>query len=224
MKVTRRRPEGGINAGVSPLTRGFTLLELLVALFVSAVMFALGYAALDQAARQQSRLQENQRSLADVQRAMRFLVQDFSQVVPRPVRDELGRTIEPALWLDPRQAGLVALTRSGQSLAIGEPRGRLLRVRYVIEDAALIRLTTPILDRTPASPAWRRQRILDNVAGLEIRALDSLGEWRDVWPQPGEMDADTRAITPLRVRPRAVELRLTLRDRGELRRVIEVTG
>jgi general secretion pathway protein J len=212
------------------LAQGFTLLELLVALFISAVMFSLGYAALNQAATQQSRLQETQQSLADLQRTMRFLSQDFAQLAPRQVRDELGRSVEPALLFDPRQSGVVTLTRGGQSLVFGEPRGRLLRVRYVIEGDVLVRLTTPVLDRTPASPPWRRQELIKNVAALEIRALDATDEWRDSWPSimpavAGAGPADVRSpIATLRIRPKAVELRLQLRDRGELRRLIEVTG
>ena len=47
-------------------TRGFTLLELLVALFVSAVMFAIGYAGLAQVAANRAQILESQRSLGDL--------------------------------------------------------------------------------------------------------------------------------------------------------------
>lgn len=211
------------------MTRGFTLLELLVAVFVSAVMFSLGYAALNQAVAQQDRLNAAQQSLSDVQRAVRLLSQDVMQMMPRPVRDELGRTLEPALILDPRQNSLMTLSRGGQSTALGESRGRLLRVRYVLEGGQLIRLSTPVLDRTAASPSWRRRVLLDGVEGLQIRALDSTGVWLESWPQQaalpqGSAIDESAALDRLRTRPRAIELRLLTREYGEIRRVLEVAG
>jgi general secretion pathway protein J len=72
-----------------PRAPGFTLLELLVALFVTAVMFAIGYGAITQALENRERVQVQQRRLNELQRAMRTLVQDFAQAVPRPVRDAI---------------------------------------------------------------------------------------------------------------------------------------
>jgi general secretion pathway protein J len=207
-------------------SRGFTLLELLVAVFVCAVMVALGYGALNQAASQRERLQSAEQSLINLQRAVQILSQDFAQLAARPVRDELGRAMEPALLLDPRQARGIALTRGGQSLILGEPRGRLLRVRYVLEGEQLIRLSTPVLDRTSASPPWRRRVLLDGVQSLQIRALGAdatLDSWSETWPL--NVSTNTANADPmLRVRPRAVEVRLRTLRYGDIRRVIEVTG
>src|SRR2546430_17329343 len=48
---------------VSPAGRGFTLLELLVALFIAAVMFAMGYAAISQAVTSRASLKQHQAQL-----------------------------------------------------------------------------------------------------------------------------------------------------------------
>ena len=118
---------------------------------------------------------------------------------------------------------------AGQSIGLGESRGRLLRVRYLLEGGQLIRLSTPILDRTAASPPWRRRVLLDGVEGLQIRAMDSTGAWLESWPQqsvaPQSSAAQELAVLErLRSRPRAIELRLLTREFGEIRRVLEVTG
>lgn len=205
---------------------GFTLLELLVAVFISAVMLTLGYGALNQAASQRDRLDNAQQSLTDLQRAIHLLTQDFAQMAPRPVRDELGRSVEPALQLDPRQSIGFSLTRGGQSLTFGSPRSRLLRVRYVLEGDQLLRLSSPILDRTAASPPWRRQVILQGVEGLQIRALGhnrTLDQWSDTWPLVAAGNSGA-GVSILRERPRAIELRLRTTRYGEIRRVIEVAG
>ncbi len=93
--------------------RGFTLIELLVALFVTAVMFAIGYGAITEALQNRDSVRQQQQRLNDLQRTMRMLTQDFSQVAPRPVRDVLGTGEEDALRADPRVATLVSLTRGG---------------------------------------------------------------------------------------------------------------
>ncbi len=87
--------------------RGFTLIELLVALFITAIVFVMGYGAIDQALKDQQSLTAQQARLTAVQNAMRVLVQDFTQLTPRPVRDEIGDNSLPCLVGSP---GGVSLT------------------------------------------------------------------------------------------------------------------
>jgi general secretion pathway protein J len=77
--------------------RGFTLVELLVALFITAIMFAFGYRALDQAFRSRREIDEQSARLIAVQQAMRTLEQDFELLQPRPVRNLIGDGYMPAL-------------------------------------------------------------------------------------------------------------------------------
>jgi general secretion pathway protein J len=75
------------------LTRanGFTLIELIVALFITAIIFTVGYGAINQSLRSHEDLKEHQRRLAEVQNAVRVMVQDFSELAARPIRDPLGQ-------------------------------------------------------------------------------------------------------------------------------------
>jgi general secretion pathway protein J len=77
--------------------RGFTLIELLVALFITAIMFAFGYRALDQAFRSRREIDEQSARLIAVQQALRTLEQDFELLQPRPVRNLIGDGYLPAL-------------------------------------------------------------------------------------------------------------------------------
>jgi general secretion pathway protein J len=70
--------------------RGFTLIELLVALFITAIMMAMGYAAVNQAATGRVSVEKQTTRILQVQRALRTLEQDIELLAPRPVRDPLG--------------------------------------------------------------------------------------------------------------------------------------
>ena len=80
-----------------PRARAFTLIELLVALFITAIIFAMGYGAINQALNNHDSLKNRQARLIAVETAVRVMVQDFTQLTPRPVRDVLGTSMLPCL-------------------------------------------------------------------------------------------------------------------------------
>jgi type II secretion system protein J len=84
---------------------GFTLVELLVALFITAIMFAIGYRGLEQALSSKRELDEQSARLIAVQQAMRTMEQDFELLQPRPVRQPIGDGYLPAL-MSVQAAGL----------------------------------------------------------------------------------------------------------------------
>lgn|GEM_PF-317665 len=112
MRAARRRERG-----FTPI-HGFTLIELLVALAITAIIFAMGYGAINQALKDRDSLAARQRRLTAVQNAMRVLVQDFTQLAPRPVRDALGQSSLPCLMGSPNGISLTAgsLGESGGGL------------------------------------------------------------------------------------------------------------
>jgi general secretion pathway protein J len=96
--------------------RGFTLIELLVALFITAVMFAFGYRALDQAFRSRREVDEQSARLIAVQQAMRTLEQDLELLAPRPVRNLIGDGYLPAVSAAQNTTiGSLGTTLSGSS-------------------------------------------------------------------------------------------------------------
>ncbi|HTB67394.1 MAG TPA: type II secretion system minor pseudopilin GspJ [Steroidobacteraceae bacterium] len=70
---------------------GFTLIELIVALFITAIIFTVGYGGINQSLRNHEQLKEHQARLSEVQNAVRVMVQDFSELSARPIRDPLGQ-------------------------------------------------------------------------------------------------------------------------------------
>lgn len=200
--------------------RGFTLLELLVALFIAATMFAMGYAALTQVVRQRASVQAEQQAIDDLQRALRVMTLDLSQIAARPVRDALGRTIEPALSADARVAQALSLTRAAGAPVLGAPRPALQRVTWSLEGRDLIRTAWPAADRTQSTPS-RRRVMLSDVQRLQFRFLAPTGLWVDEWPAGFDGDAGAAGG---RLRPLAVEVTLEDARIGVVRRVVEVGG
>ena len=85
----------------------------MVALFITAILFAMGYGAINQALTHRGAIEEQQARLLAVQTTMRVLAQDFGQLAARPVRDPIGDTWQPAL-LAKGQPGAVADRRVGE--------------------------------------------------------------------------------------------------------------
>ena len=84
--------------------RGFTLIELLVALFITAIMFAFGYRALDQAFSSRREVDEQSARLIAVQQALRTLEQDVELLQPRPMRNLIGDGYLPARDVRPQSS------------------------------------------------------------------------------------------------------------------------
>jgi len=75
-----------------------------VALFIAAVMFAMGYGAIDQALTTRGSIRRHQENLVQLETTMRVMEQDFVQLAPRPVRSPDGTTYLPCLQGSPTSA------------------------------------------------------------------------------------------------------------------------
>lgn len=197
-------------------TRAFTLIEVLVSLAVFAILAALAYGALSQTVDSAEMLNERMDRLQALQRTVRVLSEDFQQLSPRPIRDDLGEGFNPALDTGFETGFALELTHGGWNNPVVLPRGTLQRSAYRIEDDELIRYHWRVLDRTLANEPLA-VTLLDGVESILFRFMQADGEWTEQWPpqeRPGALGA--------RQRPRAVEIILTLADEGEIRRLLEV--
>ena len=188
--------------------RGFTLLELLVAVALFAVVAVLAYGGLDQIARQGGDLEAESARLADVQRAVDRLVSDLRATALRPVRDgNAGRL--PALSGDPLS---IEFTRAGYGNRLAEPRAELERVGYRLEQGHLRRLHYAALDRPSPLPE-RDDDLLDGVQELRFSYRSVDGRELPAWPATRQGDASL---------PGAVRVLLRLKDYGDIERLVEL--
>lgn len=198
--------------------RGFTLLEVLVAIFVFAILAVMAYGGYNQLSRQNEIVDRNASRTRAVQSTVQRMSEDFAMLEPRPVREPLGDSLDPALRADKRTETLAELTRSGWSNPAGVTRSTLQRVAYRLQDNKLERAYWNALDRTmsvePTSAV-----LLDQVRTVSFRFMDQNQSWHEQWPPLGYSGPDA-----LRLRPIAVEITLDLEDWGKIVRLVEVSG
>ncbi|MGH8370766.1 MAG: type II secretion system protein GspJ, partial [Gammaproteobacteria bacterium] len=85
-----------------------------------------------------------------------------------------------------------------------------------LDDGKLLRLSWTELDRaTQAEPS--KQTLLTDVTAFSLRYMDASGQWQEQWPP-----LNTNPNLYLERLPRAVEIKLTLKDWGEFTRLVEV--
>jgi general secretion pathway protein J len=204
---------------------GFTLVEVMIAIFIAAVMFAIGYRALNQGLVYNESLKVSQARVTEIQRGMRVMAQDFAQLAARAARDTQGNgQLLPAISADNRDNTLVVFSRTGWSNPAGVQRPAEQRVRYRFLDGSLVREHWLALDA--ALSAEPRQRIiLTRLTTVEIRFLDPVSRtWRTEWPlvTPSGPVSPANIDETLLPRPLAIELTLVLEDWGRVQRVFEV--
>ena len=194
----------------------FTLIEVLVAMAIFAVLAAMAYGTLNQTLLSAEILNDRMDRLQALQRTMRMLTDDLQQLAPRPVRDELGGNFRPALDTGFQSGFAIEMTRGGWSNPIVLPRSTMQRAAYRLEDDELVRYQWNTLDRTisnePVAVA-----LLDGVEGIQFRFLQENGEFTEQWPP-----LNRQGPGGTRLRPRAVEITLLLEDVGEINRLVEV--
>jgi general secretion pathway protein J len=205
--------------------RGFTLVEVMIAIFIAAVMFAIGYGAINQALRDRDSINVSQARITEIQRGMRVVAQDFAQIAARGSRDTSGTgQLMPAVMAKGEDTTLITFTRGGWSNPVGLQRPAEQRVRYRFFEGALVRDYWTTVD--PALTVEPRQRVLiTRVKSVEMRFLDPASRnWRTDWPvaAPSGQANPLQIDNTLLVRPLAIELTVELEDWGRVLRVFEI--
>jgi len=194
---------------------GFTLLELLVASAIFAIIGGAAYAGWFQIYQVGEATKKSSDRVAELNRTFYWFSEDLEQIVNRPIVNEVGSPL-PALEFSLQGVHLLEFTRSGWSNPAEEvmpPRGHFQRVAYYMEDDKLYRKYWYHLDRYDEGKVTERQ-LLTKIADISIRFLHN-GTWLEQWP-PSNADADFNKM------PLAIDITLELDDFGKVNRLFMV--
>lgn len=201
--------------------RGFTLVEILVAMAVFAVMAGIAYGGLASVINTRDSIEHALDRSKTLQMASWRLQQDIEQIVKRTVRNRFGDA-EPAVMGSP-DTGLT-FTRDGWPNPLSEPRSTLQRVHYQLgPDGHLVRSYYRVLDQAQDTDPVNSD-LLDGVTQIEWRFLDKNGQWQDRWPPENTGSASDLTSQAQQPPPVAIELRMDTRAWGHLRLLFALPG
>jgi general secretion pathway protein J len=195
-------------------SRAFTLVELLVALAIFAILSGFAYRSLAVMLEGRDRVQAESRKWRDIAVFVGRLERDLRAVADRQATGVSGTLLAPlssSVPIGGAQANGLAITRLGSPLqenALAAPQ----RVAYDLRDGRIERLAWVSIDAAPRDEPVP-VTVLERVRALDFRFL-SKNEWRPAWGVPGSAD---------RI-PAAVEMTLTLQSGERIVRLVDLPG
>jgi len=190
---------------------GFTLLEILIALFIFAIVGVIASSGLRSVLKDQEVSTRKSTQLAQLQLAMIVIERDFMQMVNRPVRAENG-DILPALIANENEQSSLQFTHAGyMNPQATRTRSTLQRVRYRLSEGRLLRETWPVLDRA-TTQAPDMQVLLTGVRSMTFEFLDTDHQFQTIIPVP--------LVPNQQVLPLGIRLSFDSDDYGHIVRLI----
>jgi general secretion pathway protein J len=196
-------------------SKGFTLVEVLVALGLFALVSLMGYRGLNSLIDGQQHLRSREDKWQALDHCFLIFRNDIDLAIDRPIRNSSGIE-EEGFSADFDSGGrldaLIAWTRVGTP-NLGTLAAAPQRVGWRIRNHQLERLSWEVLDQGSRSEP-RPTVILQHVERFEIRLLGPAGSqqaWDQRWKKP--------AHTGL---PRAIELNIELEDGLKITRIFDV--
>lgn len=209
--------------------RGFTLLEVMIAMSIFAIIGLASYQLLSGEIRTQQRLKQHAELQDNWQRSMMRLSRDLQQIVARGVRENYGEFEAPLI----SDGQSLHLTRQGWSNPLERQRSELQRVEYSLQlidtptfkyeqksnrgsgaQSVVRRKFWPQLDRAPGSAAIE-QSLFTGINDLRFRFFDEdTRQWITQWPPNDEASLTL---------PQAIEVTISDDRYGDLQRLVNLT-
>jgi general secretion pathway protein J len=185
---------------------GFTLVELVVALFIFGLLAAAGASLLTFSVRAQAASGVRLDAASAERRLSAILAADLAQALPRVTRDAAGNA--ETAFAGPSNDVLLGYVRGGWTNSENAPRAGIQRVEWRLDGDRIVRATRAMADGGAAGP---EAELASGVERVDVRLRDAQGNWGDA-VEAGRIDA----------MPRAVELTIRRRGAPEIRRLFLV--
>lgn len=189
-------------------SRGFTLIEMLLALAILAALSVAAITVLQNVMRADTLTRDKSERMQALQQTFSQMATDFSQIIPRRSRDSASLFFAGRFQLG-SDDGAIAFSRNGWPNPLGLlPRSEIQNVSYRLRGNQLERLSYDQQDPLPGSQPTVNV-VLRGVHAFRLRFYAS-GRWQDEWQQPQTL-------------PQGLEVTLTLEQTGEIRRLFLLT-
>ena len=171
----------------SSFERGFTLIELMVALLIFGMLAAAGVTLLSFATRAEGIASVRDQETAQVRALSAVLAQDLAQAVPRQSRT--NTTAFARAFAVGEEGAALSYVRGGGRTQVASGKGPLNRIVWAVEDGALVRRIYPGSDMI-GDPVT--VTMIADVDLVTVRVRDK-GQWLSVWTLP-ELSALPSAV------------------------------
>lgn len=199
------------------VNRGFTLIEVLVAITIMAIIATLTGQALHTATTSSEATNDAVKRLSSVDRTWTLIEADLRNALPRAITPSMGEPI-PALIANRSSDYWLRVFRGGVVNPLHAPRSELIRIGYRLTDNVIWRDTWVNIASVDDRDALK-QKLMTDVKDIVIRVLTNsatsiaAGPWVQDWPSSG--------ITPNTL-PRALEVTIQTEDYGEMKRLFPI--
>ena len=194
------------------LIKGFTLIEIMVAMAIFAILSLLAYGGLESVIKNKTSTDKELQRIHQLQITMMNFHRDFEQLANREGHDEFGTPL-PKLTTQNDDL-LIDFTRTGWRNPANLQRSSLQRVAYKLDEYSLYRLTWPYVDRALDNQVVETL-LIDNIEDVKLRFLNNNKEWKDDWPDANAAAGNTE-------QPLAIEITLQMNDWGDVVRLFKV--
>lgn len=171
----------GSSGGINPQqlwARGFTFIEVIVAVAILAVIALSAGLLLSQTLAQQERIEHREQRFNRLRQSLAVIQEDLQQASSRYYRNYQGLRQPP---FKANQANyLLDFIRLGKLIYPGQSAPVTLeRVRYQLKEGALIRLSALVLDGAEPDQ-WQSATLLEQVTDIQL-GFFSANRWQTSW-------------------------------------------
>lgn len=191
---------------------GFTLLEVVVAVAIFALISSITFPALIQFLDARERIEERNQQILEMQKVFLFLQKDLRYTLGRKLKDEYGDPADHAFDAGGTGQYLMKITTLYPDINISNlslPR----MVVWKVEHDSLVRMQWPVLEPYIETQPYK-QVMLQNVQNIELRFAkveNKQLKWSTTWSEEDDI-------------PRALEIILIASNEVEYRRLFEMSG
>jgi len=190
--------------------QGFTLIEMVIAVAIFAVMMVIAFPGLTHIAKVGDQVGQSNRLLSELQFALTYLNRDWTQVSSRKILDQYGDQ-KPHIMIEDN---VISFTHSGWSNLLQQKRSELQRVQYFVKENQLIRQYWVSLDQAPAEEPVSTV-LIDGVESFTIYFIDSAEQPIERWPLAVQ---DQQRVD----KPIALKIEIDVKKFGQVHRIMEI--